>query len=282
MSKTKNDSKTSGHQYMMFEMPTIGIVGLGFVGEAIKECYQDKGFNVYCVDVDPTKNTHSYADLKICEAVFVCVPSPSKENGECDTSILNSVLYFLKDYHNVIISKTTAPPAFYEKMQTVYPNLVHVPEFLTAANAVRDFSQKTEVIIGGQVLAYQREAERILRAAQPIKNVAFCSIGEAALAKYTINSFLATKVVFMNEMAQLAEAHGYDWRRVRTLIDVDDRIGKSHTQVPGPDGYYGFGGMCFPKDTNALVRYASKLGIQLSVLKTAIKKNTLFRLQKPK
>jgi len=267
---------------MMFDMPTIGIVGLGFVGEAIKECYLDRGFNVYCIDVDPVKNTHSYSDLKDCEAVFVCVPSPSKENGECDTSILNSVLYFLRDYKNVIISKTTAPPHFYEKMQLVYHNLVHVPEFLTAANATRDFSQKSEVIIGGQILAYQREAERILRAAQPIKHVAFSSIGEAALAKYAINSFLATKVVYMNEMAQLAEAYGYDWRRVRILIDVDERIGKSHMQVPGPDGQYGFGGMCFPKDTSALVKYASKLGVQLSVLKSAMKKNLLLRLQKPK
>lgn len=267
---------------MMFDMPSIGIVGLGFVGDAIRRVFADQGFKIVCIDADPQKTNGTYSDLKDCEAVFVCVPSPSKENGECDTSILNSVLYLLKDYKNVIISKTTAPPQFYEKMQPLYPNLVHVPEFLTSANAVKDFSGETEIIIGGQVLAYQREAERILRSVQPIKNVAFCSIGEAALAKYVINSFLATKVVFMNEMAELAEVHGYDWRKIRILINVDERIGKSHTQVPGPDGQYGFGGMCFPKDTNALVKYASKLGIQLSVLKSAIKKNLLLRLQKPK
>ncbi len=282
MSQTKNAGHTQGHQYMMFDMPTIGIVGMGFVGQAIYEVYSNQSFKVICIDVDPTKATGTYKDLIDAEAVFVCVPSPTKENGDCDTSILNSVLYLLKDYKNVIISKTTAPPQFYERMQSVYPNLVHVPEFLTAANAVRDFSGENEIIIGGQVLAYQREAERILRAVQPIKNVAFCSIGEAALAKYIVNSFLATKVVFMNEMSQIAEAHGYDWRKIRILINVDDRIGASHTQVPGPDGQYGFGGMCFPKDTNALVKYASKLGVQLSVLKTAIKKNLLLRLQKPK
>jgi UDPglucose 6-dehydrogenase len=62
----------------------------------------------------------------------------------------------------------------------------------------------------------------------------------------------------------------------------DNRIGLSHMQVPGPDGYYGFGGMCFPKDTTAWAKYAGKLGVQLSVLKSAIKKNVLFRLQKPK
>lgn len=282
MSQTQNANSTKGYQHIMFEMPAIAIIGLGFVGEAIRSCYADQGFKVYCIDVDPVKNTHSYADLKDCEAVFVCVPSPSKENGECDTSILNTVLYLLKDYKNVIISKTTAPPQFYERLQTVYPNLVHVPEFLTAANAVKDFSRETDIIIGGGVIAYQREAERILKAVQPIKNVAFTGIGEAALSKYIINSFLATKVVFMNEMAEVASMHGYDWRKIRVLINVDERIGSSHTQVPGPDGQYGFGGICFPKDTNALVKYAGKLGVQLSVLKSAIKKNTLLRLQKPK
>lgn len=271
-----------GHQHVMFDMPKIGIVGMGFVGEAIRRCYADNMFKIICIDVDPQKSNGTYSDLTDAEAVFVCVPSPSKDNGECDTSILNSVLYLLKDYRNVIISKTTAPPHFYEKMQIAYPNLVHVPEFLTAANAVKDFAREEEIVIGGSVLAYQREAERILKAVQPIKNVAFTGIGEAALTKYIINSFLATKVVFMNEMAELAQAHGYDWRKMRNFINVDERIGNSHTQVPGPDGQYGFGGMCFPKDTNALVKYAGKLGIQLSVLKTAIKKNLLLRLQKPK
>jgi UDPglucose 6-dehydrogenase len=262
----------------MFNMPKVGIIGLGFVGDAIrKNC--EGVFSVVCIDVDPNKSTGSYQDLQDCEAVFVCVPSPSKPNGECDTSILNSVLYLLKDYKNVIISKTTAVPKFYEKIQTVYPNLVYVPEFLTAANAVRDFACENEIIIGGQVLAYQREAERILKQIQPIKNVGFCSIGEAALVKYIINSFLASKVVFMNEMYELAAAHGYEWNKIRSLIDVDERIGRSHTKVPGPDGNFGFGGMCFPKDTAALIKYADKLNVNLNVLKSVTKKNLTIRLK---
>lgn len=262
--------------------PKIGIIGLGYVGDAIRRAYADQMFTIVCIDVDPDKTNGTYADLHDAEAVFVCVPSPAKDNGDCDTSILNAVLYLLQDYRNVIISKTTAPPQFYEKMQKVYPNLVHVPEFLKANDALKDFTAQEEIIIGGSVIAYQREAERILKQVQPIKNVAFTGIGEAALTKYIINSFLATKVVFMNEMAELATAHGYDWRKMRIFVDVDKRIGKSHTQVPGPDGQYGFGGMCFPKDTNALVKYAGKLGVHLSVLKSAIKKNLLLRLQKPK
>ena len=263
-------------------MTKVGIVGAGFVGNAIRKAYESLFTNVVLVDVDPAKSTGSYADLQDCDAVFVCVPSPSKDSGECDTSILNSVLYMLRDYKNVIISKTTAPPQFYEKMQTVYPNLVHIPEFLKANNAFEDYIKETNAIIGGKIAAYRNEAARIIKLAQPITHVEHCSIGEAAFVKYTINTYLATKVVFMNEMSELAIAHGYDWDTIRMYLSEDNRIGLSHMQVPGPDGYYGFGGMCFPKDTNAWVKYASKLGVQLSVLKTAIKKNVLLRLQKPK
>lgn len=266
----------------MFGMPKIGIVGLGYVGGAIKVAYENNNFDVVCVDVDTQKSNGTYKDLTSCEAVFVCVPSPSKENGECDTSILNAVLYLLKDYKNLIISKVTAPPSFYERLQSVYPNLVYVPEFLTASNAVKDFVSQENVIIGGSVLAYQREAERILKAAQPIKNARYTRIGEAALVKYIVNSFLATKVVFMNEMSALSEAHGYQWNDIMMALMNEPRIGFSHLRVPGPDGQYGFGGMCFPKDTEALVKYANKLNVQLSVLKSALKKNTLLRLQKPK
>jgi UDPglucose 6-dehydrogenase len=188
----------------------------------------------------------------------------------------------LRDYKNVIISKTTATPQFYEKMQTVYPNLVHIPEFLTAARANQDYLKEQNAIIGGKIAAYRNEAERIIKLVQPITMVEHCSIGEAAFVKYTINTYLATKVVFMNEMSELAVAHGYRWDTIRMFLAEDNRIGLSHMQVPGPDGYYGFGGMCFPKDTNAWVKYAGKLGVQLSVLKSAIKKNVLLRLQKPK
>jgi len=269
-------------QLGIFERPKIGIVGAGFVGGAIARAYQDITPNVVCVDADPTKSTGTWNDLLDCEAVFVCVPSPSKPNGECDTSILNSVLYMLKDYKNVIISKTTAPPDFYEKIQTVYPNLVHVPEFLTAANAFDDFLKQEYIIIGGSVLAYQREAERILKGVQPIRAAGYTTIGEAALVKYIINSFLATKVVFMNEMYDIATQMGYDWRKIQILLMSDSRLGGSHMSVPGYDGQFGFGGACFPKDTEALVKFANKLSVNLNILKTAIKKNDLLRLRKPK
>lgn len=266
----------------MFENTKVGIIGLGFVGAAIRESCEYSSFNVVLIDSDPRKAcTGTYNELTDAEAVFICVPSPQGPDGECDTSILESVLNNLEKikYRNVIISKVTAVPKEYERLQERFPNLVHIPEFLTAANANKEYYSESDAIIGGSVIAFQREAERIVKLTQPtLTNIAFCSIGEAALTKYIINSFLATKVVYMNEMYKLAAAHGYDWRKIRILIDIDERIGKSHTKVPGPDNTFGFSGMCFPKDTQALLQYAKQLNVQLNVLDSAVKKNLLLRL----
>jgi UDPglucose 6-dehydrogenase len=259
----------------------IGIIGMGFVGSAIHNVLDD-GTIINLTIIDPAKGHNStYQDIKNTEAVFVCVPTPGLENGNCDTSILEDVLAKLAevDYEGVIISKCTAPPATYELLNKKYKNLVHVPEFLTAANASRDLLNSTFAIIGGDVPAYRREAERFVKFTQPaLKDIRYTSIGEAALTKYVINSYLATKVVFMNEIAKLAEAMGYEYDEIHRLVRMDERIGLSHTCVPGKDGTYGFGGHCFPKDTAALLSMSRELNTTMQVLEAAIKKNTFLRL----
>lgn len=263
----------------------IGIIGLGFVGNAIRASYADSPFvQLIEIDSDHTKNcTGTYEDLEDAEAVFVCVPSPQNEDKSCNTQPLVSTLAKLKHVKGVIISKVTAPPITYDYLQTQYPNLVHAPEFLTAANAVNDYLDSKFAIIGGSINAYLNEAHRIIKLGLPALEIShFCTISEASLTKYTINSFLATKVVFMNEMAKLAEAGGQDWNKIRQLIALDRRIGNSHTQVPGPDTFYGFGGACFPKDTSALLKYAESMDVQMNVLDSAVKKNILLRLTNSK
>ena len=274
--------EADGRKRIMFDLPKIGIIGCGFVGSAIAASYE--GFaNLVIIDTDPNKGFNgTYSDLTDAEAVFVCVPSPTNDDGSCNTLPLVSSLTNLKSFKGVIISKVTTTPNVYEYLETQYPNLVHVPEFLTAANAIQDYAKENWAIIGGSTLAYQREADRIIKYTKPNVDSVYCQIGEASMVKYIINSFLATKVVFMNEMCQLAKTQGHDWNRIRGMIAKDPRINISHTQVPGLDGQYGFGGMCFPKDTSALLHYANSIDIKLNVLKEAVKKNTLLRLQKPK
>jgi UDPglucose 6-dehydrogenase len=184
-----------------------------------------------------------------------------------------------RNYTGVIISKCTAPPDWYETLNVTYPNLIHAPEFLTAADAVRDYANGEFAFIGGRVAAYRKEAERIIRLSQrSLKSVTLCTIAEAAMAKYAINTFMATKVVFMNELEALCSKTGVDYNQVAYMVMQDKRIGTSHMQVPGPDGAYGFGGACFPKDTSALLKYAEQKGVVMNVLDAAVKKNTLLRL----
>jgi UDPglucose 6-dehydrogenase len=263
------------------ETKKIGIIGLGYVGGAI---YASIDWPELFLVIDPAKGfNNTYQELaEQTDGVFVCVPSPQGDDGHCDTSILENVLSELKkvNYQGVIISKCTAPPSVYEKLNNDFPNLIHAPEFLTAANANRDYLHGKFSIIGGRVSAYQREAERIIRQTQKsLENVRYCSIGEASLAKYAINSFLATKVTFMNELWGIAVAAGLDYDTVAEMVKLDPRIGNSHMQVPGPDGYFGFGGACFPKDTSALLKFAEGVGVTPMVLDAAVKQNTLHRLK---
>lgn len=261
----------------------IAIIGMGFVGGTIRESLVPlNGTDVNLIAIDPAKGWHaSYNEIKDFDAVFVCVPSPQNEDGTADTSILEHVLEELGyvNFNGVIISKVTAPPDVYQRLQELHPNLVHAPEFLTAAHAYIDYVNGKFAIIGGKDSEHIEKAEHIIRMSQPLlASVRHCSIAEASLAKYSINSFLALKVVFMNELASLAEASGADWNVVRELIGQDTRIGTSHMQVPGPDGSFGFGGMCFPKDTSALLKYAESTGQNLNVLDVAVKKNLILRL----
>ncbi len=264
----------------------IAVIGLGFVGGAIYKSLENQQDSVDLVGIDPAKGFDTpLSEIKEFDGVFVCVPSPQTENGECDSRIFENVLEDLSrvGFTGVAISKVTAPPSVYLKAQKKHLNIVHAPEFLTAANALEDYINGKFAIIGGNVMFYRKEAERMIRLSQPnLKVVKHCTIAEASLAKYTINSFLATKVVFMNEMAKLTEAAGGNWEVVKDLISSDSRIGTSHMQVPGPDGQYGFGGHCFPKDTSALLKYAESVDANLNVLDAAVKKNTMIRLTEPK
>lgn len=258
----------------------IGIIGLGYVGSAILNSLTDRFIDLVIIDPDKGYNS-TYNDLAGAEAVFVCVPTPRDNAGNCDTSILEDVLDRLHTirYTGVIISKCTAPPNVYQKLNEQYPNLVHSPEFLTAADAMRDYLNGSFAIIGGSIKAYMNEAERFTKISQQnLKTIVHCDIGEAALTKYAINSFLATKVVFMNELRGVAEAAGLDYNVIATMINLDRRIGDSHMRVPGPDGTFGFGGHCLPKDTEALLSLSKDLGVTMQVLEAALKKNLLLRL----
>lgn len=259
----------------------IGIIGYGFVGKAVANSFvehNDVKLRIY----DPKYPELSTSIAKIKEksdAIFVCLPTPQSEHGECDTSILEGVLEQLLGFDGVVISKSTAPPICYRRYEhELGLKLIHAPEFLTAKNANYDYINPVNVVIGGKHKYWDEASEFILPYVQfPPKRVEYCTIAEAAMFKYVANTMLAMKVVMNNEYATMCEKFNINWETVAGIASGDPRLGNTHWQVPGPDGSRGFGGACFPKDTSALLNMADELDIEMSMLLTAIRTNDRLR-----
>lgn len=252
----------------------IGVIGYGFVGKAIVNAYQLK--LIETIVVDPKYNNLTIKDLidQSPDAIFVAVPSPSNQDGSCNTSILEDVTYQLTSYKGLIISKVTAPPDTYESLSRLYPNLVFSPEFLTARNANQDYVDAKFAIVGASSAKLQHAASSFIKLGQPkVGHWMFVDSKTASLAKYAINSFLATKVIFLNQLHHVCQQAGIEYNDLRDCIMLDQRMGTSHFNVPGFNNTFGFGGACFPKDTAALLHYANTLNLNLDVLKSAVDVN---------
>lgn len=247
----------------------IGIIGFGFVGGAVAWAYKNADLVIRDPKLQDSASLDKFLDR---DAIFICVPSPSTEDGHCDTSILEQVLKELlfvtiQNPKVVLISKTTAPPSVYKQLQQEYSNLVYAPEFLTQANAVIDYANATYCVIGGdydwavrarEVLVYGRKLTHNKHIIVPIET--------ASMYKYMMNSYLAAKVTFMNDFKKLADAENVEFKDLAYLAAHDDRIGTTHMEVPGPDGQYGWGGACFPKDVAAIQMEALDLETELELL----------------
>ena len=258
----------------------IGIIGLGYVGSAVASSYADDKilFN------DPIKHPSSsvsYATMmKKCRVIFVCVPTPQSEDGTCDSSILQSVLHGLKGYDGLVICKCTAPPNLYKQLEKELDlKLVHVPEFLTQARAKYDYVNPHKIVVGCKKKLRDEVADILMASAVNFDrvNIEYCDIATASFFKYFANNILAIKVVLNNEFSVLAGVMGVKWEDVTNIASTDSRLGDTHWSVPGPDGQAGFGGACFPKDTEAFAKLAKPHNVKLSVLNAAILANKLMR-----
>ena len=268
-------------------MKRIGIVGQGYVGTAVKTVFE-KHYDVETYDLVQKCTCDSISDLvNKTDIIFVCVPTPMKKDGSCDTSIVESVVRDI-DYElggwvgkeqTIIAIKSTIPPGTTTELNKKYQHsrgIVFNPEFLTEANFIEDFKNQNRIIIGGP-----RPATTILRQVYSLvfPDVTIVKTGSktAEMVKYFTNTFLATKVSFANEMKQICDKIDIDYDKVVEYSIYDERLGKSHWAVPGPDGHYGFGGSCFPKDINALIHLAGQLDLCPDVLLGVWEKNLEVR-----
>ena len=261
----------------------LGIVGHGFVGSAVNQGFT-KNVNKYIVDPKyySSNTIESLIEFKP-NATFVAVPTPQLETGECNTDILEDVLQKLNKHKgHLVIIKSTVPAYKLQALQEqcVDIRIVYNPEFLTEKNHIEDFRNPAMHVFGG-ALKDTEEVERMYNEHSVCKKapVFKTDVVTASMVKYCINSFLATKVTFMNEMYDVMKAaRGADWQTFSKIIQTDPRIGTTHMKVPGHDGQRGYAGSCFPKDTNALAWFAREiLNTPFTQLETSIKINDTLR-----
>lgn len=242
----------------------VGIIGLGFVGGAV--AYAHSKDELVLRDPKLGGKSASIEEIKTCEAVYVCVPTPMMEDGHCDDSYMRSVLKELEGYDKVVICKSTIPPGVYASLQEHYPNIVHAPEFLTAANANIDYVNATWMLVGGNG-QWVDDAIRVIQSGNTAAtHFHKTNITTAALFKYVANTFMATKVTLMNEFYQLSKHVSVDWNDIKEIAKNDPRLGTSHWDVPGPDGHFGYGGACFPKDVAAIIEHSIDIGVPMELL----------------
>ncbi len=258
----------------------VSIIGHGFVGKALENGLNE---NVETLIVDPIyQNKISDISLFNSEVIFICVPTPMKDDGDQDLNILNSVIEDINKLkiNAEIILKSTVLPSNIENIKKLIPRIIYNPEFLTERSANEDFINAEFIVLGGnnknvsKISSFYKNHTKCLS-----NNIIHTDLISASLIKYTINSFLASKVMFFNELNSLFKKSGTDesWENFIQAVSSDSRIGKSHMQVPGPDGRYGFGGSCFPKDSQAIYKYSLSLNSPLNILKKVIDLNNSIR-----
>ena len=261
----------------------VGIIGYGFVGKALRNGLSS---STEVSIIDPKLNT-SEVDLLAFnpEIIFICVPTPMGDDGTQDISILNVVIDNLKklNFNCPLILKSTILPNVLEKMSSEISNLVFNPEFLREKHANEDFINPNMIVIGSKNNDARKFLENFYKKYTKCKCNKYIKtdICTASLIKFTINSFLATKVSFFNELnCVFSETNTSEtWDNFIKFLSYDKRIGDSHMSVPGHDGKLGFGGACLPKDSLAFAKYAELNNSKLNVLKTAISVNNSIRQQ---
>ena len=260
----------------------IGIVGFGFVGKALKNGLKS---NVDSIEIDPLLDSN-LNDLKKHEPsiVFICLPTPMNDDGSQNIDLvkdsINEINYFNQEI--LIVIKSTVLPKYIEDILEISENLVINPEFLRENFANEDFINSEVIVFGGDQINCNRLANFYGKHTNcTCKDYVNTDAMSASLLKYTINSFLALKVVFFNEMKSVFDNLNSNtkWSDFISSISRDKRIGQSHMSVPGPDGRYGFGGPCFPKDVEALIQYSKEIGSELTLLNKANSINNNIRAQ---
>lgn len=249
---------------MKININKIGVIGVGFVGSAIKDYYQGIGYQVFLYD--KFKNLGSVNEVNKADVVFVSVPTPYSDVRGYDISAVKEAVSLLKG-SKIVVIKSTVVPGTTEYIQKSFPKhkVMFNPEFLREATALQDFKTPDRQVLG--FTSRSKSCVAKVMAILPKSSIRLIMTStEAETVKYMANSFLALKVVFANEFFDLCKQLGLNYQKVMEAVGYDKRINHSHLNVTH-GGYRGYGGRCFPKDVNSIIRFAGEKGVGLPLLK---------------
>ena len=242
----------------------VTVVGCGFVGETVADFLQSHLVSVY--KVDPAKYSLTLDDISHkTDAFILCLPTPEREDGTCDDSVVKAVISMLPANKPVLLKSTVTPD-----LMGYYPsNVTYNPEFLRAAHAKEDFQKQELFILGGENEEHMTFWENLIVPHLDKAIVKRMSRTTASMVKYTHNAWLATKVAFFHELfLNTKNMQDFSYSELTSTLGYMNNIGPSHMIAPNFDGKLGFGGACFPKDTKALTKI-----VKHSILSKVIETN---------
>ncbi len=291
----------------------ICVIGTGYVGLVSGTCFSDIGNNVTCVDLDERKikmledgeipiyepglkelvaknvqagrlsfTTDLAKGMKDAEVVFIAVGTPPKENGEADLTYIKSVANSIGEHlekYVVVVTKSTVPVGTGKMIKDIIKSKSAVefdvasnPEFLREGSAIYDTQNMDRAVIG---VESKRAGDLLTKLHEPFNTeVVLTNIETAEMIKYASNAFLATKISFINEIANICEQVDADVTEVAKGMGLDPRIGEKFLQAG-----IGYGGSCFPKDTRAIIQIAEQANYDFKIVKSVEDVNNAQRLR---
>lgn len=266
---------------------SIGIMGMGVVGKAIysgfSSMYETNGY-----DINAQISLSDIDTIIKSNIIFLCLPTPQKCDGSSETifihnaisTIINHTTYKTLIDKPLFVLKSTVPIGTTSHLQKTYCiKIVHCPEFLSEKTAESDFLKTSRLIIGTNDIEYSSLVLKIFHERFSCINTIIVSPEESEFIKYFCNCFYATKITFFNEMRLLSDKLNLDWSKIIDGVLSSNWISPMHTNVPGSDGKYGYGGSCFPKDMLALSNIFKKYELNSLVLDAAIEQNKNIRTE---
>jgi len=266
----------------------LGIIGIGFVGNAMMENFISYGYklhqDLFVYDKYKNGGIGQFEDILETDILFLSLPTKYnlKEQSydiSCITDTLNQLIHY--KYNGIIVIKSTLEPGTTKLLSERYNlDLVHNPEFLTARTAIDDFKNQKHIVLGKCIIHNQYKFDKLVdfyKMHFPNAELSLCESMESESMKLFLNNFYAVKVQFFTELYLLCQKINIDYNTIKDLMLKNGWINQMHTQIPGPDGNISYSGLCFPKDTMALNFFMEKLNVPHDVLTSTINERNTMR-----